>query len=408
MRRDDQEMEIAAPVRREPPAAGPRRATDGDLLQRIADGDDRAFDTLYRRFPDLSTGSRSGCSATAAAPRKPSRRPSRRSGAPPAATGPTAARVHPGSTPSRETPSSTAPACAAMRRSPTRPRSSPRRRARTSRCSPAISWRVHRAVRTSRENEREVLELAYWGGLSQSEVAHFLDVPLGTVKTRTRSGLARLADLLEGEFRCPTSTSSSVRTSTPEEARAAAARARHAGRGRPRRPSFRPRSPTRRAEARAEVDAVLQPPAQRDASVARGGAGGAAFGVGYLTGGNDSGDSFAAEAHPRDARHASAPSRRERLDRARQDGTTPATGRCSSRVEPRKLPREATTRSGSREGTRGRAVRLVPRPRRRATTEVRFTVATSASDFDGWVVTEQKRGDRRPGPVAEDLTTKSS
>jgi DNA-directed RNA polymerase specialized sigma24 family protein len=37
--------------------------------------------------------------------------------------------------------------------------------------------------------------------MSQSEVARFLDIPLGTVKTRTRSGLARVADLLEGEFR---------------------------------------------------------------------------------------------------------------------------------------------------------------------------------------------------------------
>ena len=64
-----------------------------------------------------------------------------------------------------------------------------------------VSWRVHRAVQDLPEHEREVLELAYWGGLSQSEVARFLDIPLGTVKTRTRSGLARLADLLEGEFR---------------------------------------------------------------------------------------------------------------------------------------------------------------------------------------------------------------
>ena len=64
-----------------------------------------------------------------------------------------------------------------------------------------VSWRVHRAVQDLPQHEREVLELAYWGGLSQSEVAQFLDIPLGTVKTRTRSGLARLADLLEGEFR---------------------------------------------------------------------------------------------------------------------------------------------------------------------------------------------------------------
>ena len=63
-----------------------------------------------------------------------------------------------------------------------------------------VSWRVHRALETLSEREREVLELAYWSGLSQSEVASFLDIPLGTVKTRTRSALAHLADALEGEL----------------------------------------------------------------------------------------------------------------------------------------------------------------------------------------------------------------
>jgi RNA polymerase sigma-70 factor, ECF subfamily len=63
-----------------------------------------------------------------------------------------------------------------------------------------VSWRVHRALEELPETERTVLELAYWGGLSQSEVSTFLGVPLGTVKTRTRSGLSRLADLLEGEL----------------------------------------------------------------------------------------------------------------------------------------------------------------------------------------------------------------
>ena len=64
-----------------------------------------------------------------------------------------------------------------------------------------LTWRVHSAIELLPEHERPVIELAYWGGLSQSEISTFLDVPLGTVKTRTRSALARLADLLEEELR---------------------------------------------------------------------------------------------------------------------------------------------------------------------------------------------------------------
>jgi RNA polymerase sigma-70 factor, ECF subfamily len=60
-----------------------------------------------------------------------------------------------------------------------------------------LSWRVHSAVEKLPERERVVLELAYWSGLSQSEIASYLDVPLGTVKTRTRAGLSRLSGLLE-------------------------------------------------------------------------------------------------------------------------------------------------------------------------------------------------------------------
>jgi RNA polymerase sigma-70 factor, ECF subfamily len=62
------------------------------------------------------------------------------------------------------------------------------------------AWRVHRALETLPASERTVIDLAYFSGLSQSEVAEFLQIPLGTVKTRTRSGLARLADALEGEL----------------------------------------------------------------------------------------------------------------------------------------------------------------------------------------------------------------
>ena len=63
-----------------------------------------------------------------------------------------------------------------------------------------VSWRVHRALEELNEREREVVSLAYWSGLSQSEVAEFLGIPLGTVKTRTRAALARLAEILGDEF----------------------------------------------------------------------------------------------------------------------------------------------------------------------------------------------------------------
>jgi RNA polymerase sigma-70 factor (ECF subfamily) len=61
-------------------------------------------------------------------------------------------------------------------------------------------WRVHRALEDLPEHEREVISLAYWRGLSQSEVAQALGIPLGTVKTRTRSALQRLSTILEGEL----------------------------------------------------------------------------------------------------------------------------------------------------------------------------------------------------------------
>ncbi len=63
-----------------------------------------------------------------------------------------------------------------------------------------LTWRVHSALEQVPERERVVIELAYWSGLSQSEIASYLDVPLGTVKTRTRTALARLAGLLEREM----------------------------------------------------------------------------------------------------------------------------------------------------------------------------------------------------------------
>ena len=48
------------------------------------------------------------------------------------------------------------------------------------------------------EEQRQVIELMYFGGLSQSKIAERLSVPLGTVKSRTLLGMRRLRSALEG------------------------------------------------------------------------------------------------------------------------------------------------------------------------------------------------------------------
>jgi RNA polymerase sigma factor (sigma-70 family) len=56
--------------------------------------------------------------------------------------------------------------------------------------------RVQDALRRLPDQQREALELAYYGGFTQSELAERLGQPLGTIKSRMFSGLGQLRDLL--------------------------------------------------------------------------------------------------------------------------------------------------------------------------------------------------------------------
>ena len=199
--RKDDEMELALdlPAR---PRATPRpvpvaECTDGALLERIGRGDREAFDVLYGRFvrPVFALALRrlgdrgraeDATQETFASVWRSARsyKPDRGPGAPwlyavarNAIVDRTRARSEPPIDVPDRASDDAGPADEAERY--------------------WLSFRVHSAVEELPEHERTLLELAYWGGLSQSEIADFLGIPLGTVKTRTRSALGRLADVLE-------------------------------------------------------------------------------------------------------------------------------------------------------------------------------------------------------------------
>ncbi len=71
--------------------------------------------------------------------------------------------------------------------------------------------RVQEALKRLPDREREALELAYYGGFTQSELAQRLGEPLGTIKSRMFTGLARLRDLLSD----PASATPTPWTRTP-------------------------------------------------------------------------------------------------------------------------------------------------------------------------------------------------
>jgi RNA polymerase sigma-70 factor, ECF subfamily len=60
-----------------------------------------------------------------------------------------------------------------------------------------LADRVRQALQTIPEAQRQILELAYYEGLSQSDITAKTGIPLGTVKSRSRQGLLKLQHILE-------------------------------------------------------------------------------------------------------------------------------------------------------------------------------------------------------------------
>jgi RNA polymerase sigma-70 factor, ECF subfamily len=170
---------------------------DASLIERTGRGDRAAFEELYRRFarPVLAMAIRQlgdsgraedATQETFAAVWRSARSYRQERGSPSAWLYAVARHAIIDRARQRVEPAAEAPDAPS-------PEAGPDEQAETS----WLTWKVHSALERLPERERVVLELAYWSGLSQTEIASYLDVPLGTVKTRTRAGLARLAGLLD-------------------------------------------------------------------------------------------------------------------------------------------------------------------------------------------------------------------
>lgn len=183
----------------EPVVSAPAQDTDGDLIVRTAEGDRDAFEQLYKRYARPVFGlalrrlgdrfrAEDAVQETFTSVWRSARtyRPDRGAGGTwlyAVARNAIADRAR-----ARQEPAADPPDLPSAEAGPSEQTE-----------DSWVSWRVHNAVSELPEHERVLLELAYWSGLSQSEVAEYLGIPLGTVKTRTRAALARLADVLEGE-----------------------------------------------------------------------------------------------------------------------------------------------------------------------------------------------------------------
>ncbi len=60
----------------------------------------------------------------------------------------------------------------------------------------AMRQQVQQALANIPTEQRLCLELAYFEGLSQQEIAEQMHIPLGTIKTRARIGMKKLANSL--------------------------------------------------------------------------------------------------------------------------------------------------------------------------------------------------------------------